>query len=49
MLESVAYLYDKFSLIHLNISLLLGLALFGGTIGGRIFQKHLKSIDSGLR
>ncbi len=27
------------SLSHLNILLLLGIALFGGTIGGRIFQK----------
>ena len=26
-------------MIHLNILFLLGLALFGGTIGGRIFQK----------
>lgn len=30
---------SKISLPHLNILFLLGLALFGGTIGGRIFQK----------
>ncbi|MFH1458065.1 MAG: cation:proton antiporter [Candidatus Omnitrophota bacterium] len=30
---------SKISVLHLNILFLLGLALFGGTIGGRIFQK----------
>lgn len=30
---------SKISTFHLNILFLLGLALFGGTIGGRIFQK----------
>jgi Kef-type K+ transport system membrane component KefB/predicted transcriptional regulator len=29
----------RISVVHLNILLLLGLALFGGTIGGRLFQK----------
>jgi len=32
-------LLDKISFFHINILLLLGLALFGGTIGGRLFQK----------
>jgi Kef-type K+ transport system membrane component KefB/CBS domain-containing protein len=31
--------FSKISLLHLNILILLGLAVFGGTIGGRIFQK----------
>ncbi|MFH0839733.1 MAG: cation:proton antiporter [Candidatus Omnitrophota bacterium] len=35
----MTYLLDKISYLHLNILLLLGLALFGGTIGGRLFQK----------
>ncbi|MBD3264833.1 MAG: sodium:proton exchanger, partial [Candidatus Omnitrophica bacterium] len=39
MWEITINLIDKTSLFHLNILLLLGLALFGGTIGGRIFQK----------
>ncbi len=30
---------QKVSFFHLNVLLLLGLALFGGTIGGRLFQK----------
>ncbi|MFH0762347.1 MAG: cation:proton antiporter [Candidatus Omnitrophota bacterium] len=30
---------SKISTFHLNILFLLGLALFGGTVGGRIFQK----------
>ncbi|MFH1318351.1 MAG: cation:proton antiporter [Candidatus Omnitrophota bacterium] len=29
----------KLSVIHLNVLLLLGLALFGGTMGGKLFQK----------
>ena len=32
-------LLHNISLLHLNALLLLGLALFGGTIGGRLFQK----------
>ncbi len=39
MLEPLQPLFSKISLIHLNILILLGLAVFGGTIGGRIFQK----------
>lgn len=39
MLEHVTYTLTKISTFHLNMLLLLGLALFGGTIGGRIFQK----------
>ncbi len=30
---------SKISFLHLNVLLVLGLALFGGTIGGRLFQK----------
>ena len=37
--EQLNYIYAKVSLFHLNILFLLGLALFGGTIGGRLFQK----------
>ena len=39
MFEQLNYVLTKISLLHLNVLLLLGLALFGGTIGGRIFQK----------
>ncbi|RKY30409.1 MAG: sodium:proton exchanger [Candidatus Omnitrophota bacterium] len=39
MLEHLANILNKISIFHLNILFLLGLALFGGTIGGRIFQK----------
>ncbi|MFC1632389.1 cation:proton antiporter [Candidatus Omnitrophota bacterium] len=39
MLEQLSYLRNAISLTHLNILFLLGLALFGGTVGGRLFQK----------
>jgi len=39
MLEYFSHLLDKISFFHLNILFLIGLALFGGTVGGRIFQK----------
>lgn len=39
MFEHLTYILTKISIPHLNILFLLGLALFGGTIGGRIFQK----------
>lgn len=39
MLEYLGHTIDRISITHLNVLLLLGLALFGGTIGGRIFQK----------
>jgi len=32
-------IFSKISIYHLNILFLLGLALLGGTIGGRLFQK----------
>ncbi|MFH1782570.1 MAG: cation:proton antiporter [Candidatus Omnitrophota bacterium] len=36
---------NSISIIHLNIMFLLGLALFGGTIGGRLFQKiHIPQV-----
>ncbi|MBU0504009.1 MAG: cation:proton antiporter [Candidatus Omnitrophota bacterium] len=39
MTEQVSYILSKISIPHLNILFLLGLSLFGGTIGGRILQK----------
>lgn len=39
MFEQFNHLLTRISVTHLNILLLLGLALFGGAIGGRIFQK----------
>ena len=39
MFEQVSYFLAKISASHINILFLLGLALFGGTIGGRLFQK----------
>lgn len=39
MFESLNHLLTRISLVHLNALLLLGLALFGGTVGGRVFQK----------
>ncbi len=39
MPESLTHILDKISFFHLNMLLLLGLALFGGTIGGRLFEK----------
>lgn len=39
MIEHLGYIFEKISTLHLNVLLLLGLALFGGTIGGRVFQK----------
>ena len=39
MVEFLGNIFDKIHLMHINMLLLLGLALFGGTIGGRLFQK----------
>jgi len=39
MFDQVSDFFTKMSVSHLNILFLLGLALFGGTIGGRLFQK----------
>jgi len=39
MSEYLSYLISKVSLLHINILLLLGLALFGGIVGGRLFEK----------
>jgi len=39
MFEQVTHVLAKISFPHLNVLFLLGLALFGGTIGGRLFQK----------
>ncbi|MFW6124325.1 MAG: cation:proton antiporter [Acidobacteriota bacterium] len=39
MFDQVIDIASKLSHTHLNILVLLGLALFGGTFGGRLFQK----------
>ena len=39
MIETMGTMVHRLSVEHLNILLLLGLALFGGTVGGRLFQK----------
>jgi len=39
MIEQLNHVLSRISIPHLNILFLLGLALFGGTIGGRLFQK----------
>ena len=39
MFDQIEPFLSRISLPHLNTLFLLGLALFGGTIGGRIFQK----------
>ena len=39
MIEKIGHFLSQISVSHLNILFLLGLALFGGTIGGRLFQK----------
>lgn len=39
MIEFISSLFSKLSSVHLNVLFLLGLAMFGGTIGGRLFQK----------
>lgn len=39
MFAFIESILERTSLLHLNTLLLLGLALFGGTVGGRLFQK----------
>jgi len=39
MFEQFSHIIDKISIPHLNTLLLLGLALLGGAVGGRFFQK----------
>ena len=39
MVEFSEYILGKVSVMHLHILGLLGLVLFGGTVGGRLFQK----------
>lgn len=39
MFEQLNYILGKGYILHLNVLFLLGLALFGGTVGGRLFQK----------
>jgi Kef-type K+ transport system membrane component KefB len=38
-MEQISNIANKVSFFHLNMLLFLGLALFGGSIGGRIFQR----------
>lgn len=45
MFEQISYILTKISSFQLNILLLLGLALFGGVLGGRLFQKlHIPQV-----
>lgn len=39
MIGQLGHILTKIYIPHLNVLFLLGLALFGGTIGGRLFQK----------
>ena len=39
MFQEINHIISRISLLHLNMLLLLGLALFGGAVGGRLFQK----------
>ncbi len=39
MIEGFTYTFEKISSIHTNVLFLLGLILFAGTMGGKIFQK----------
>lgn len=45
MIELLSNIIAKVSVSHLNILFLLGIAVFGGTIGGRLFQKfHIPKV-----
>lgn len=45
MVEHFSEIFSKISLAHLNILFLLGLVLFGGSVGGRLFQKfHIPQV-----
>ena len=39
MMEALTHFVSSMSLEHLNVLLLLGIVLFGGTAGGKLFQK----------
>ncbi|MBU1078738.1 MAG: cation:proton antiporter, partial [Spirochaetes bacterium] len=39
MVEFIQNIIERISLSNLNILILIGITLFGGTIGGRLFQK----------
>lgn len=39
MIEKILHILSGISFFHVNMLFILGLALFGGTIGGRLFQK----------
>ncbi|MDP8212976.1 MAG: cation:proton antiporter [Candidatus Zapsychrus exili] len=39
MIEKIISIFQNISYFHMNTLFVLGLALFGGTIGGRLFQK----------
>ena len=38
-MEQIGHIFSNIPVVHLNILFFLGLALFGGAIGGRIFQR----------
>jgi len=45
MIEQLSYFFSRITIPHLNVLFLLGLALFTGTIGGRLFQKiHIPQV-----
>ena len=39
MIEKIVHILSGISFFHINMLFILGLALFGGTIGARLFQK----------
>lgn len=39
MLEKIYHILSNVSFFHVNMLIILGIALFGGTVGGRLFQK----------
>lgn len=39
MFDQIVNFFSDISHTHLNVLMLLGLSLFGGTFGGRLFQK----------
>lgn len=39
MIDKITHIFFNISFFHVNMLFILGLALFGGTLGGRLFQK----------
>jgi hypothetical protein len=44
MVEWFNSILNSISVSHLNVLIILGLALFGGTIGGKLFQKVRQAV-----